>query len=65
MIVSRRFVSLRLPFEEVGNQGKAKLLALFRMELRAGLVAMRDKGSNWPAIVGHGHHVVGALAFRW
>ena len=43
---------LRFPLQEIGNQGKAELLAFFRMELGSYQIVPADNGRNRAAIVG-------------
>jgi hypothetical protein len=51
-----------LPFEEIGDQGETQCLALFRVELGAGLVAARNSRGHRTAIIGHGDNVFLVLA---
>src|SRR5262249_51128161 len=47
----------RLPPEEICDQGKSQLLALFRMKLRAGIIIAPDQGRNRSAVVAIRHQV--------
>src|SRR3546814_14727685 len=51
----------RLPAQEIGNQGKAQRLALFRVELRPDHVVAPDKGRHRPAVTGGGDDVRGVF----
>src|SRR5215467_10920026 len=51
----------RFPPEEICDQGKSQLLALFRMKLRAGIVVAPNQGRDWSAIVASGHQIGGVL----
>src|SRR5690606_11989326 len=42
----------RLPAQEIGDQGEAESLALFRMELCRGHVVAFDEGCHRPTIIG-------------
>src|SRR5690606_12523023 len=59
-MAGKRIIS-GLPAQEIGDEGKAERLALFRMELRAGLVAAGDEGGHRAAIVDGRDHVVGVF----
>src|SRR5258707_5807616 len=47
----------RLSLEEICDQGKSKLLALFRMKLRAGIIAAPDQGRDRSTIVAIRHQI--------
>src|SRR5690606_17191104 len=51
-------IILRLPAQEIGDEGKTERLALLRMELGAGLVVAGDEGGHRPAVVDGRHHVL-------
>src|SRR5271167_1969002 len=53
----------RLPVEEIRDQGKPKFLALFRVELGAGIILPGDEGGDRPAVVGIGDEI-GAIGHR-
>src|SRR5262249_36308240 len=55
--VRRPAARSRFPVEEIGDQGKPKFLALFRVKLGAGVVLPGDEGGDRAAIVGIGHEV--------
>src|SRR5260370_11343083 len=47
----------RLPPEEICDQGKSQLLALFRMKLRTGIIAAPDQGRDRSTIVAIRHQI--------
>src|SRR6516165_4066835 len=62
-VVRRAAPSSRFPVEEIGDQGKPKFLALFRVELGACIVLPGDEGGDRSAVIGIGDEI-GAVGDR-
>src|SRR5260370_8481257 len=54
----------RLPSEEICDQGKSQLLALFRMKLRTGIIAAPDQGRDRSTIVAIRHQIGRVLGLQ-